>query len=147
MYRLLIFILFVLCSCANQQKQIQHPLNWEYNINTAIIKAEKSHKLVLLYFYGENCDWCEAMNASLNDKSIRKLLDKKFILAWIDVEKSELAKFVKIKTVPTVVVVYPNKNDDEIIGSEIGYLNIPEFKQFLKQNIKKSNNLKGELHL
>ncbi len=135
------------CSCIYGTKPTQRPLTWEHNPNIAVHKAETSHKLVLLYFYGENCDWCETMNASLNDKSIRKLLNDKFVPVFINIETSKLAKASEITAVPTVVIVFPNEAGGEPVSSSVGFMDKDKLLMFLEQSIKKSNKFRVKLHL
>lgn len=137
----------MLFSCAGQTRKIQSTLKWEDNVDSAIVKARESNKLILLYFYAKNCDWCEAENIIINDKSVGKSLNNKFILVQINVEKSELARSTKIITVPTIIILYPTQNSIDAIGSSVGYLDKDQFKQFVNDSVKKSNSLKGELHL
>ncbi len=135
------FIIFLLlCSCVKSPNTVLSPLKWESDVNFAINKANLSNKLVLLYFYGSGCEWCEAINTSINDKNVRNLLNDKFILLWVDVE-SDLAKGSGIKFVPTIVIIKPNKNGGDPVGSNVGYLDSESFKQFILKNVERSYSL------
>ncbi len=139
MNKYIIFVL-LLCSCLSSSPQtIKHPLNWGNNINYGLNKAALSNKLVLLYFYDNYCEWCDLLDTSIVENG--EILNN-FVLIKVNVEKSELAKMVGIKIVPTVIVILPSENSGEPIGSFVGYMDKDKFKEFIELNSKKASYLK-----
>ena len=58
-------------------------------LKPAYAKAAKSNKKVLLIFHASWCGWCKKMDASLNDSSIKKAMDKNYEIAHLTVYESK----------------------------------------------------------
>ena len=59
-------------------QSISNNINW-LNLNEAERLSEKSNKNMLLFFYRENCDFCEKMkNQTFTDSTVINLINENF---------------------------------------------------------------------
>jgi len=54
----------------------------------AQVRAGVEHKTIFLHFGASWCGWCRRLDAFLDAKAIRPLLEKHFVLAKLDVQES-----------------------------------------------------------
>jgi thioredoxin-related protein len=52
-------------------------------------QAAKENKKVLLIFHASWCGWCHKMDASLQDKNVKPLIDKNYVAAHLTVYESK----------------------------------------------------------
>jgi len=57
-------------------------------IKTALTKAVKENKKVLLMFHASWCGWCHRMDTSLNDPVCKKFFDDNFVITHLVVDES-----------------------------------------------------------
>jgi len=57
-------------------------------LTAAQAKATAEHKAIFLHFGASWCGWCRRLDAFLDAKAIRPLLEKHFVLAKLDVQES-----------------------------------------------------------
>jgi len=83
------------------------PIAWQDNLRTAHAEAQKSGKLLLLHFYGDNCPWCDKLEAGAFQTSmVGEAITKTYVPVKIHVGKNpSLAKMFKVKSMPTDVLV------------------------------------------
>lgn len=81
---------------------------WEQNYDTALQKAQKEKKLVMVDVYTDWCGWCKKLDkGAYSDKDVAAKLTKEFVSLKINPEKSEknakLAKEFGTRGYPHVV--------------------------------------------
>jgi len=58
-------------------------------IQTAVSKAQKEKKKIILIFHASWCGWCHKMDNSLNDPLVKKYFDDNFVIEHLTVEESK----------------------------------------------------------
>ena len=66
----------------------QTPPSAEQVLAGARVKATAEHKAIFLHFGASWCGWCRRLDAFLDAKAIRPLLERHFVLAKLDVQES-----------------------------------------------------------
>ena len=129
----LFFIILLLCAAA-------HADDWD----SALKRAKKEDKPVVLYFFTSYCSYCQAMDKEvLAEKDISMILKKNAVYLRVDVEKREdLARFYGVRGYPTTTLLEPN---GQRIAQIPGYIEKNDFKKllaFVKGKHYKNMNLK-----
>ncbi len=116
-------------------------LDWETNLETALQKAQKENKTVLVNFTGSDwCIWCQRLNNEVfTQKEFEEFAKENLILVKIDFPKNieqsmetkmynnQLAQRFGVEGFPTIFLL--NKNGDVILqtgyqpGGPINYVN------------------------
>lgn len=83
-------------------------VNWENNYDTALLKAKKEQKLVMVDVYTDWCGWCKRLDKdTYGNKEVETKLSKNFIAVKINPEKSaknaSLAKQFGTRGYPHIV--------------------------------------------
>lgn len=100
---LLLSILFITISLLGQTVK---PDSAQTILKVAITEAQSSKKNVFLIFHATWCGWCKRLETALNDLEIKTLIDKNYIVTFLDVkERGE-----KIQT-------YENSGGKEILAN------------------------------
>ncbi len=96
-------------------------IRWLKDLDTALYKAEKQNKLILIYIYSPHCGYCKKMDrTTFKDKKVQEMIKKYFIPVKVDKDSPE----------------------GEIIKAEYGYLGTPTF-HFLEPDGKKIKSIFG----
>jgi thioredoxin-related protein len=104
-------------------------VDWEHNYDTALEKAKKENKLVMVDVYTDWCGWCKKLDKDVYaDPKVGERLTKSFVTVKINPEKSlraaQLAKQFGTKGYPHIVFV---NGDGKKIGEIGGYVPANEF--------------------
>jgi thioredoxin-related protein len=115
-------------------------VDWETNYDTALEKAKKDRKLVMVYVYTDWCPWCKRFDkTTYPDKTVQEALAKNFVPLRINPEKSkkntELAIQFGTRGYPHLLVLDNNGKKINELG---GYLPADEFARRLDETLKKS---------
>ena len=126
----IILVFSILCSIVNAAA-----LQWHDDLNSALIKAKKENKALMVMIESEHCRWCKAMKeTTLNDSKVKAEL-KSFVLVKImrDDRKS-MSIFPEIAGVPTIFFMTPDK---KILEQVIGFFEEEDFLPFVADAKKK----------
>lgn len=115
-------------------------VSWEQNYDTALEKARKEKKLVLVDVYTDWCGWCKKLDRdTYSNKDVEAKLTKEFISLKINPEKGEknakLAKRFGTRGYPHIVFLDAEGKKLSEIG---GYLPPKEFLGRLNQVTEKA---------
>lgn len=110
-------------------------LEWEKNMDVAIIKAKNENKNIMVLVEGENCRWCQKMkDRTLSDDAVVKRLEKFVLVKVMREDMSVMEKLPPVSGVPTVFFMEENKT---VIEDIIGYFNVQDFLSYINDVEKK----------
>ncbi len=99
-----------------------------YYYKDAKLLSKQSHKPILLYFYGNNCTYCDLFDQYvLENQEVVNYLNKNFIFASVNVDESGGHRFVEkfgLFGTPAFSMIYPN-------GKHVVYQGYKTKEQFL----------------
>ena len=115
-------------------------VSWEQNYDTALEKAKKEKKLVMVDVYTDWCGWCKKLDRdTYSNKDVETKLTKEFISLKINPEKSaqnkNLAKQFGTHGYPHIVFLDAEGKKLSEIG---GYLPPKDFLSQLNQVTEKA---------
>ena len=130
----------LLLSCNSKNRQL---INWETNYNTALEKAAKENKAIMIDFYTDWCTICKIMETNVYlDKDIVSNINYNFVPLKINAEyNDEDVKFLtnqyNINAFPTTVFINTNAF---IIKKILGYIDTNDLLEEIKNiKIKREN--------
>ena len=110
-------------------------LEWEKNMDVAIMKAKNENKNIMVLVEGENCRWCQKMkDRTLSDDAVEKRLEKFVLVKVMREDMSVMEKLPPVSGVPTVFFMEENKT---VIEDIIGYFNVQDFLSYINDVEKK----------
>ena len=85
-------------------------LKWSKDMKTAWKTAKEKEQPLLLFVSSANCAYCQRMKKqTLQDESIVKQVSEGFIAVKVDAkEDPELLKKLRVRLLPTTVILKPN---------------------------------------
>lgn len=139
------FSILLLLSCNNNQNT--QLINWETNYNTALEKAIKENKSIMIDFYTDWCTICKIMETNIYlDKDIVSNINYNFVPLKINAEYNEeyiklLTNKYNISAFPTIVFINTN---GFIIKKILGYIDTNDLLEEIKNIEEKSENINRE---
>jgi thiol:disulfide interchange protein len=114
--------------------------NWESDYDTALQKAKKDKKLVMVDVYTDWCGWCKRLDkTTYSDKAVQETLAKGFVAVKINPEKSSksaaLAKQFGTRGYPHIVFL---DDSGKKIAEISGYQPAAVFQNSLNDVLKKA---------
>ena len=106
--------------------------DWTEDYSSALAKAKKEHKLLLLNFTGSDwCTWCKRIDAEVLDtQKFKDFADQKLVLVTVDFPKAKpqddavkaqnkgLSDKYKVEGYPTLIVLDP---EEKVVFTQEGY--------------------------
>jgi len=85
-------------------------ISWTADFRTACGMAAEQHRLVLLHFYSDNCEWCVRLDQNVFSKSeVAEAVAQNYLAVKIHAGKQpQLASRYRVKAFPTDVFVTPS---------------------------------------
>lgn len=107
-------------------------MNYENSYKTALIKAKKAGKPLMLFMTTSYCPWCRKLeNRILSQKDIDRKIKKKYIPLTLNLDKDTYPeKFAKTRFTPIIYII--NSTTEEIEHKFVGYSTRDSFLQLLK---------------
>ncbi|MBW5398306.1 thioredoxin family protein [Brachyspira pilosicoli] len=135
----------LLLSCNNNQNT--QLINWETNYNTALEKAIKENKTIMIDFYTDWCTICKIMETNVYlDKDIVSNINYNFVPLKINAEYNDkniklLTNQYNISAFPTTVFINTN---NFIIKKILGYIDTNDLLEEIKNIEEKKENINKE---
>ena len=118
-------------------KSVQHgefaaKMGYETDYPTALAKAKKEKKQVMLFMTTNFCPWCRKMESRILSKAdIDAKMKKKLVPLMLNFSEGKFPdKFKKNALTPTLYIIDPNH--EEVLEAFVGYSSREEFLQFIK---------------
>jgi len=107
-------------------------MGFERDYKTALTKAEKTNKPLMIVLGADYCPWCRKFeNRTLNSSLIKPKLNKEFIVLVVD-KKYDIETFpAQYRTQFTPRVFFINPKNKKILFDTSGYIKKKEFAQKL----------------
>lgn len=107
-------------------------MGFERDYNTALLKAKKVNKPLVMVLSSDYCPWCRKFeNKTLKSSLIKSKLDKEFIVLLVD-KKYDVKTFPsKFKTQFTPRIFFINPKDESILFDKNGYIKKIDFEKNL----------------
>ena len=126
-------LLFILLAFSTISLNAQE-LSWETDMTKAVERAEKEHKVIMLFFTGSDwCGWCVRLqNEVFKQVDFKSWAQEKVVLVELDFPRNTpqsesiknqnvtLSQMFEIKGYPTVWFVKPSKSGEKINLEKIG---------------------------
>lgn len=141
---IIVFSILLLLSCNNNNAQL---INWETNYNTALEKAVKENKAIMIDFYTDWCTICKIMETNVYlDKEIASNINYNFVPLKINAEDNDenvklLTNKYNISAFPSAVFINTN---GFIIKKILGYIDTNDLLEEIKNIEQKSENINIE---
>jgi thiol:disulfide interchange protein len=115
-------------------------LNWENDYDTALKKAKKDKKLVMVDLYTDWCGWCKKLDRdTYSDKNVQAMLGKSFVAVKLNPEKSpranQLARQFGTRGFPHILFL---DDSGKMISEISGYRPAKDFQESLDAVLKKA---------
>ncbi len=108
------------------KKGVKHEL-----FDTALQKAQKNDKIIILKVMTEHCHFCKKMDREVMvDDQVVKALQKDFVLVQVDITKNALPLGLTAELTPSFFFIDKNKN---ILQKIVGSWNVEDFLEILKK--------------
>jgi protein disulfide-isomerase len=126
-------LLFILLAFSTISLNAQE-LSWETDMSKAVERAEKEHKVIMLFFTGSDwCGWCVRLqNEVFKQADFKSWAQEKVVLVELDFprktpqseaiknQNATLSQMFEVKGYPTVWFVKPSKAGEKINLEKIG---------------------------
>jgi len=124
----LALLLISTANCALTGETSESKVNWLYDWNEALDKAQNENKPIMIDFYSDRCPPCKRLDSdTYSDENLSAFLNDSFVSLKSDVDKSNLHRnYPNIKYIPTIVFTSPEGTE---IGRMIGYRPPDQFYQ------------------
>lgn len=128
-------IMTILTACLLATGTWALEIDWQKNYDTALEKAKKDKKLVMVDIFTDWCGWCKKLDRdTYSDKGVQAKLAKDFIAVKVNPEKSEAGQKLQQQLggrgYPFIVFVDADGKKISQIG---GYVNAARFLDQLEQ--------------
>jgi len=124
----LVLLLIGAANCTIREGETsESKVNWLYDWNEALSKAQNEHKPIMIDFYADWCVPCKRLDSdTYSDEALGAFLNDNFVSLKSNVDKSNLGKNYGITAIPTIVFVSPEGTE---IGRRVGYRTPDQFYQ------------------
>lgn len=112
-------------------------MGFQRDYKTALEKAKKEHKPLLMVLGADYCPWCRKFeHKTLNSSLIKPKLDSEFVVLLVD-KKYDIEKFPKqFQTQFTPRIFFINPKDENVLVDTTGYIKKKKFAQDIQKATK-----------
>lgn len=127
----LALLLISAASCALTGETSESKVNWLYDWNEALDKAQNENKPIMIDFYSDRCPPCKRLDSdTYSDENLSAFLNNNFISLKSNAEKSDLYRDYGVPGFPTIIFTLP---DGTVIGGIVGYRPPDQFYQYTQE--------------
>lgn len=128
---IILTLLAALILSASDIAEFAKKMSYETEYTTAMQKAIKSDKKLMLVMVTNYCPWCRKFEKrTLLKEEVNALVHKDYVPLILNREKGEFPKKFYTKRIPVVLFIDPNK--EETVHESLGYKNVSDFVKELK---------------
>lgn len=132
MKKLVLFALMSTLLFAGGYKDFAKEMSYETNYETALNKAKKEKKNLMVLIISNFCPWCTKFEQkTLTDKTVDSAIKSKYVPLIINKEEGNFPKYLTAPIVPTVFFVKPE--EEKVLHENIGFSSKAEFLNLLKE--------------
>ncbi|OHE02065.1 MAG: hypothetical protein A3K14_05505 [Sulfurimonas sp. RIFCSPLOWO2_12_FULL_36_74] len=132
MKKLILFALMSTLLFGEGYKEFAKEMSYETNYETALNKAKKENKNLMVLIISNFCPWCTKFEKkTLTDKTVDGALKSKYIPLIINKEEGNFPSYLTAPVVPTVFFV--KTNEEKVFHESVGFSSKAEFLNLLKQ--------------
>lgn len=104
-------------------------LEWTKDLDTALAKAEKEHKHIMVLVEGQYCRWCKKMEErTLGDIRVTKRLENYIVVKVMREDAKPMTKLPPVNGVPTIFFLKENR---EMLIDVVGYFDVQDFISYI----------------
>ena len=129
---LLALLIFTAVNCSSKNGSTSESVvNWLYDCNEALNKAQNENKPIMIDFYTDICPACDKLDSdTYSDNELGTFLNDNFVCLKSDANNSNLSQEYSISVVPTIVFT---SSDGTEFGRFSGYKSPNEFYQYAQE--------------
>ncbi len=102
---------------------------WQKDLGTAFAKAQKEHKVVMVFVEGEHCRWCKKMKyRTFGEERVEKRLAPYIAVKVMEEDEKAVKTLPKVDGVPTIFFMTADK---KLVQSVVGYYDVDDFISFI----------------
>lgn len=140
----LLLTLSIIVFCASKSVAQEGVLFEHLEYDQALVKAQKSNKLLFIDCYTSWCGPCKRLASEVfPQKQVGDYVNARFVCAKYDMEKPEykfIADRFEVKAYPTLLIIGP---DGKLIDRILGYQQAEKLIESLESSIDKDKSLKA----
>lgn len=132
MKKIFILLLLTLTLFGANVDEFAQEMGFERNYKTALIKAKKENKVLMMVLGADYCPWCRKFERkTLNSTLLKKRLQTEVVTLVVD-KKFDIESFpTKFRTQFTPRVFFINPQDESILLDTTGYIKKKHFAESL----------------
>jgi len=125
---LVALLLIGAAGCVINSGGAESKVNWLYNMDDALSRAQSENKPIMIDFYADWCGPCRQLDkVTYSDDALSAFLNENLVCLKINVDKNKtLASNYKIVSIPAIVFVSPDGTE---IGRWVGFTPPDRFYQ------------------
>ncbi|QFR42518.1 thioredoxin family protein [Sulfurimonas xiamenensis] len=132
MKTVLTLLLIFFTASAQEYKEFAKEMGYETKYETALAKAKKEKKDLMVLMVTNYCPWCSKFEKkTLSDKKIDESIKAKYIPLIINKEEGGFPSYLNTPIVPTTYFI--DTKEEKSYYERVGFVNKIEFLEVLKQ--------------
>lgn len=129
--KLLLLTLFSTLLFSQNVEKFAQKNNYETDYKTAMKKAQKEHKDIMLVLVSEHCSWCKKLeNETLSDADVKKEVRKHYIPLILNRNERNFPEKFYSSFLPTIHFI--NYNNENYFVTELGFRDKNDFLEYIK---------------
>ena len=132
MKSIILLLLATTLMFAEDYKGFAKRMGYETEYKTALIKAKKENKELMVLMVTNYCPWCSKFEKkTLSDEKVDSVVKSKYIPLIINRQEGNFPSYLHTPIVP--VTFFVNPDDEKVIHESVGFSNKIDFLNLLEQ--------------